>query len=379
MAAPRIVIAPDSFKDCLSARAVAEAMGRGVRGALPGAEVVILPIADGGEGFAATVLGAMHGERLIERVAGPLGEPVEALWGLLPGGTAVIESAQAAGLERVARERRDPAGATTHGVGELLLAAARRGAREAIVGLGGSATNDAGLGMAMALGWRFFDAGGEPIAGVGTGADLGRVARIERPLQPLALHIRAACDVDNPLIGPAGATRTYAPQKGATGEQVERLEAGMARFAAVLARDVGAVVAECPGAGAAGGLGAGLVAFTGASLEPGAPLVLEMLRFDDHLQGASLVITGEGAVNAQSQRGKGPWIVCQRAAARGVPVLVLAGDVREAPPALRAMAGVTVAPIAPPGTPAEESMQNAERFLEEAVAQRLRSGGPSYS
>lgn len=371
MTAPRILIAPNSFKECLSATEVAEAISRGARAALPSATVESLPLSDGGEGFVHALTAAGRGLRIGERVTGPRGEPVDALWGLLRDGElAVIEMAQAAGLERVPLEQRDPMKTTTFGVGALIRAACDRGAKEIIVGIGGSATNDGGLGMAQALGFQFLDAGGVEIEAPATGGDLARVAWIKDAPKSMwwrERRIRVACDVDNPLLGPRGATRTYAAQKGATPEQIERLERGMNAFVGMIEHDLRVEVRDVPGAGAAGGLGAGLMAFAGAHLEPGAPLVLDTLGFDRRLEGAALVITGEGAVNAQTVSGKIPWEVCRRAMSRAVPVLVLAGDIREAPAEMREAPNVHLASIAPEGTAKEVSMRDAITLLESAA------------
>lgn len=379
MTGPLVIIAPDSFKESLTAVAAAEAMRRGVLAARPDAAVVSLPISDGGEGFAATLVAAGQGQLIPERITGPLGDPIEAHWGLIAGGrVAVVEMAQAAGLERVPPRRRDPTRTTTFGVGELIVAALRRGAAELLVGIGGSATNDGGLGMAQALGFVFLDKGGQPIAVPATGADLLRVARIAPPPSPPLPRalIRVACDVDNPLTGPHGAAHTFAAQKGATPEQIAALDRGLAQLAAAIARDLGREVCEVPGAGAAGGLGAGLLAFAGARLEPGAPLVLDALGLDTHLARAALVITGEGAANAQTLRGKAPWEVRRRAAARGVPTLFLAGDIAEAPPELRTAPLLQLRAIAPPGTPREESMRRAAELLEQATREAVRAALP---
>ncbi|MBN1477427.1 glycerate kinase [Candidatus Sumerlaeota bacterium] len=368
-----IVIAPDSFKECLRAAEVAAAIRRGVLAAIPTAEVLCLPMADGGEGFVEALIAEGRGERRTARVTGPLGEPVEATWGMLaPGCTAVIEMAQAAGLERVAEAHRDPECTTTFGVGELLLAAQREGARETLIGVGGSATNDGGIGMAQALGYRFLDERGEEIAVPAGGGELIRVSGIRPPTEPLGLgSVRVACDVDNPLLGERGAARVYAAQKGAAPDQIEALEAGMARFADAIERDLGMDVRSLPGSGAAGGLGAGLVAFAGARLEPGAALVLEALQLEAHLGRASLVITGEGAINAQTLSGKAPWEVYRRSQTHGVPVLMLGGDIARAPEELRGAPGLRLRAIAPEGTSRAESMARASELLEASVREFL--------
>lgn len=319
----RIVVAPDKLKGCLSAGAAAGALARGVRRARPDAEVVELPIADGGEGTLAALLAARGGEAREAQVTGPLGEPVVARWGLFPDGTALVESAEAIGLWRVPPERRDPLRATSRGVGELIRAALGSGARRITVALGGSATVDGGAGMFQGLGARLLDAGGrEP--GPGGGA-LESLARIDAgPLD--VVELVAACDVDAPLLGPHGAARAYGPQKGADPPAVEGLERGLARWAELLARDLGRAVADLPGAGAAGGLGAGLAAL-GARLVPGADFVLDALELERRLAGTALVVTAEGALDATTLRGKATWAVCRRARRAGVPCVAVGGRI----------------------------------------------------
>jgi glycerate 2-kinase len=368
-----IVIAPDSFKECLSAVEVAAAIRRGVLAAIPTAEAICLPMSDGGEGFVEALVADGRGERRTARVTGPLGEPAKAVWGMLSSGsTAVIEMAQVAGLERVAETHRDPECTTTFGVGELLMAAQCAGARETLIGVGGSATNDGGIGLAQALGFRFFDDRGEEIAIPAGGGDLARVSAIRPPAAPPSVGVvRVACDVDNPLLGERGAARVYAAQKGAAPDQIEALEAGMARFADAIERDLGMDVRSLPGSGAAGGLGAGLMAFAGARLEPGAALVLEALHLEAHLARASLVITGEGAINAQTLSGKAPWEVYHRSQTHGVPVLMLGGDIAKTPVELRGAPGLQLRAIAPEGIARAESLARAAELLEASVREFL--------
>jgi glycerate kinase len=328
----RIVVAPNAFKGSLSALEAAEAIGEGVRVAAPDADLVLVPIADGGDGTVDALVAATQGERRRLSVRGPLGDPVDADYGLIDSGsTAVIEMAKAAGLALVPPEKRDPRVTTTYGVGELLQHAYDGGARHFIVGIGGSATNDGGAGMAQALGYHLLDEKGHELPP--GGLPLRRLARIHVG----GMHanwkdadVEAACDVTNPLTGPSGASAVYGPQKGATPDMVAELDAALRHFAEVIRRDLGVDVEQLPGAGAAGGLGAGLVAFTRAQLRPGAELVMEALQVDERLQGAQLVITGEGRLDSQTARfGKGPAAVARHARHAGIPVVAIGGSVAD--------------------------------------------------
>jgi glycerate kinase len=340
--ARKIVIAPDSFKECLAAEAVAAAMAAGVRAAAPDAEVVCVPMADGGEGTVRALVAATGGTLHRATVTGPLGEPVEAEFGVLGDGrTAVIEMAAASGLPLAPPARRDPTRTTTYGTGELIRAALDLGARRLLLGIGGSATVDGGAGMAQALGVRLLDAAGQPI-GWG-GGDLERLAHADllaRDPRLAGVAVEVACDVTNPLVGPHGAARVYGPQKGATPDSVERLEANLAHLADVIERDLGVRVRDLPGAGAAGGLGAGLVAFLGATLRRGVELVIEAVGLEAKLRGADLVLTGEGRLDRQTAFGKVPVGVARLAAAKGIPVVAIAGALGEGSEAVHAE-GVT--------------------------------------
>src|SRR5256886_5944758 len=328
----RIVIAPNAFKGSLSALEAADAIGKGVSLAAPDAALVLVRIADGGDGTVDALVAATHGERRTLRVRGPLGDPVEAGYGLIDGrSTAVIEMAKAAGLALVPPERRDPRVTTTYGVGELLQHAYDAKARHFIVGIGGSATNDGGAGMAQALGYHLLDGNGHELPPGGLA--LQRLARID----PGGVHadwkqagVDVACDVTNPLTGPSGASAVYGPQKGATPEMVAELDAALRHFAEIIRRDLGRDVQPLPGAGAAGGLGAGLVAFTGARLRPGAEMVMEAIRLDDRIKGADLVMTGEGRLDSQTARfGKGPAVVARQGRDARISVVGLGGSVAD--------------------------------------------------
>src|SRR5256886_4407205 len=328
----RIVIAPNAFKGSLSALDAAEAIAEGVRVAASDAELVLVPIADGGDGTVDALVAATHGERRTLRVRGPLGDPVNADYGLIDAGsTAVIEMAKAAGLALVPPAKRDPRITTTFGVGELLQHAYDAGARHFIVGIGGSATNDGGAGMAQALGYHLLDEHGHELPPGGLA--LKRLVRIhvgDVHANWKQADVDVACDVTNPLTGPSGASAIYGPQKGATPAMVAELDAALRHVAEIIRRDLGVDVEALPGAGAAGGLGAGLVAFAGARLRPGAEMVMEALRLDDRIKGPDLVITGEGRLDSQTARfGKGPAAVARHARNAGIPVVGLGGSVAD--------------------------------------------------
>lgn len=322
----KIVLIPDSFKGTLSSVEVCRVLRGCVELRLPGCEVRAIPVADGGEGSVDAFLAALGGEKVHARVAGPFFEPVESFYGLTDGGkTAIVEMAACAGLP-LAGERRDPALTTTYGVGELIALAVEGGARKIILGLGGSATNDAGCGAAAALGVRFFDRTGTPF--VPTGGTLGEVERIDVSAARERLRgveITAMCDIDNPMYGENGAAYVFAPQKGAGPEQVRALDAGLRRLAGVMRRELGMDFAELPGAGAAGAMGAGVTAFLGASLQSGIESVLNAVDFDRAAADAELIFTGEGRLDSQSLRGKVVIGVARRAKRLGKRVIAIVG------------------------------------------------------
>lgn len=323
----KIVIAPDSFKESLSALEIANEIEAGFREIFPQAEYCKLPAADGGEGTVDAMIAATAGRRIDVRVTGPLGEPVAAHYGLLGDNeTAIIEMASASGLGLVPNEQRNPLRTTSYGTGEMIRDALERGARRFILGIGGSATNDGGAGMLQALGVRLRDAAGQDI-GRG-GAELARLARIDTtPLDGRlqGCDMQVACDVDNPLTGPNGASAIFGPQKGATPDMVRQLDDGLRHYAEIILRDIGLDVDGVPGAGAAGGMGAAMLAFLGGQLRPGSEIVTEAIELDAALRDADLVVTGEGRIDGQSVRGKTPIGVARVAMARGVPVIGLGG------------------------------------------------------
>jgi len=324
----KIVIAPQAFKGSLDAPEVAEAIGRGVRQVFSDAKLVLLPVADGGEGTVRAMVQSSGGRTVATRVLGPLEAPLNATWGLLGDGqVAVIEMAAASGLPLLRREDRNPMRTTSYGTGELIRHALDQGVRKIIVGIGGSATNDAGAGMARALGARFLDADGRELP-LG-GGSLRRLARIDTSaLDPrlAETEVEVACDVNNPLVGPTGASHVYGPQKGADQQMVRDLDVGLSLFADVVSRDLGVDVRDVPGAGAAGGLGAGLIAFAGARLQSGVEIVFRAIRLEEKLDGASLVFTGEGRMDSQDIYGKAPMAVAERAARLGIPSIAIVGS-----------------------------------------------------
>ena len=370
----RVVIAPDSFKGSVSALGVAQAMERGVRAVFPDAEVRQVPIADGGEGTVEALVTATRG-RLEERtVRGPFGEPVRARWGVLGDGqTAVIEMAAASGLPLVPKDRRDPRVTSTYGTGELVRAALEAGLTKLVIGIGGSATNDGGTGLARALGVRFLDAAGAELPE--GGAALGRLARIDLAgldSRLASAEILVACDVDNPLTGPRGASAVYGPQKGATPQMVADLDAALGHYARVAQAATGRDVALHPGAGAAGGLGAGLLFFTPARLRPGVDIVLETTGFVELVRGADLVLTGEGRTDFQTAMGKAPVGVAQAAKRHGVPVVCLAGGLGDGADDVLAKGIDALASAVPQAMPLEEAMARGAELVEAAAARACR-------
>lgn len=326
----KIVIAPDSFKESLSAAGVAQAIADGIHAVAPDAQTVCVPMADGGEGTLDAVLAVTGGERREMRVADALGRPRQAFWGWLPDQTGVIEMASAAGLEHVTPNERDPLRADTFGVGELLLAALDAGAKRIVLTAGGSATNDGGAGMLRALGMKFLDDDGRQLPAGGQA--LARLATIDDSrFDPRLAHVDVvvATDVRNPLCGANGASAIFGPQKGATPAMVQELDQALARLAQVTAHANGIDRQNDPGAGAAGGLGFAAMAWMNATTRPGVEVVAELAKLDDAIGEADLVFTGEGRMDAQTLQGKTPWGVMRIAQAHDVPVLALVGSLGE--------------------------------------------------
>lgn len=323
----KIVIAPDSFKESLSAMQVAEAIEQGFSEIFPQAEYIKLPMADGGEGTVESMVAATGGERVHVNVTGPLGLPVNGFFGWMGDGeTAVIEMAAASGLHLVAPEQRNPLITTSFGTGELILAALNHGARKIILGIGGSATNDGGAGMMQALGAHFHDIDGKELH-VG-GAALAQLASVDLSQLDARLaqtDILVACDVDNPLCGAKGASAVFGPQKGATPERVKQLDAALQHYGEKIELATGKSVLNVAGAGAAGGMGAALFGLLNARLQPGIEIVTEALKLADAVQGADLVITGEGRIDSQTIHGKTPVGVARVAKRYDIPVIAIAG------------------------------------------------------
>ncbi len=321
----KIVVAPDSFKGSLTAVEVSDAIGQGVREIFPEAEIVKIPMADGGDGTVQCLVNATGGEILKEKVTAPLGDEVLASYGILGDKkTAVIEMAEASGLTLVPENKRNPLITTTYGTGQLIKAGLDQGCRKMIIGIGGSATNDGGAGMVQALGVKLLDREGKEI-GFG-GGELKKVFRIDTKYLDNRLSetkVLIASDVSNPLCGPKGAARIYGPQKGATSEVIEELDESLAHFAEVIKRDLHRDIKDIPGAGAAGGLGAGLMAFLDAKLKPGIEIIIEVVKLEQAIKDADLVITGEGKIDSQTIYGKGPVGVAKIAKKYHIPVMAI--------------------------------------------------------
>ena len=349
-------------------------MREGVLRVLPDADIVLVPVADGGDGTLETLVETSGGETRSAEVTGPLGERVRARWGAMGDGrTAVIEMARTSGLALVPAEKRDPLITTTYGLGELISEALESGYRSFILGIGGSATNDAGAGMAQALGVSLLDGGGSELPHGGAAlADLDRIDMSGLDPRVGESEFSVACDVSNPLTGPEGASAVYGPQKGATPEMVEQLDAALGHFAEVVKRDIGAEINDVPGSGAAGGLGGGMIAFLGGRLRAGADIALETVDLEQHLEGADLVITGEGQLDFQTVYSKAPIGVAQRAKAHDIPVIAIAGslgdgftDVHEH--GIDAASAITHAPMT-----LEDASENAHDLVASATEQALR-------
>ena len=352
----KILVASDSFKGSLSSGEVAAAVRAAMEEAMPGCEVLSLEISDGGEGVVQALAPALGAGLVRAQVHDPLGRCIEAQYAL-KGESAVIEMASASGLTLVAREDRDIMKASSRGLGELILDALGRGCRDFVIGIGGSATNDAGTGMLSALGWRFLDSEGRLVPD--GGGSLEHIARIDDSSADQRLRgarFRAACDVDNPFYGPDGAAAVFGPQKGATPQQVQALDRGMRCFARLVREDTGVDLQAVPGSGAAGGVGGALTAFLAAPLLPGAHLVLDALDFDTLASGCDLVITGEGRLDAQSLHGKACHAVLRRCLALGVPVIAICGTAEDSG-ALTEAGFKKILPVKPGGQSLEEAMR----------------------
>lgn len=367
----KIVIAPDSFKENLTSLEVASELETGLRRVWPDAEYIKVPMADGGEGTVQSLVDATGGRIVKCAVTGPLGQKVLASYGLLGDGrTAVIEMAEASGLPLVPKAERDPLRATTFGTGELVADAINRGVEEIIIGLGGSATNDGGVGFAQALGVRFIDKDGAPITEPLGGGRLDEINAIDaRWVNPgLALvKVSVACDVTNPLTGEKGASVVYGPQKGATPEMVQKLDRNLGHLAAVIKRDLHADIADQPGAGAGGGMGAGLLAFTKATMKRGVELVVEATKLDEHMKGASLALTGEGRVDFQTAFGKTPSGVATSARRHGVPVVAIGGGLADDAGGVFQHGIDAIESATPNAMPLDVAIKKSRQYLQDAA------------
>ncbi|MBC9784419.1 glycerate kinase [Heliobacterium chlorum] len=370
----RIIVAPDSYKGSLSAVAVAAAMEQGIRSVFPRAEVHKVPIADGGEGTVEALVTATGGRIIKQQVTGPLGQTVDAFWGILGDGeTAVIEMAAASGLTIVPKEKRDPRITTTFGTGQLIRAALDQGIRKFIIGIGGSATNDGGAGMAQALGVHLLDGKGDELPPGGSAlAGLAKIDLSSIDPRLVETSILVACDVDNPLCGPKGASAVYGPQKGATADMIRELDQALGHYASIAAAATGKDIAERPGAGAAGGLGAGLMFFTNALLKPGVEIVLETTHFAELAKRADLVITGEGATDFQTAFGKAPVGVAKIAAQYNVPTVCLSGGLGKGADDVLEQGISGVMSIVPGPMSLDDCVHHAEKLVEEASARLCR-------
>ena len=383
----RILIAPQAFKGGLTGIEAAQAVAQGVQRQEPDAELVLLPIADGGDGTLEALLGASNlakhgfggsglasGKVFRATVTGPTGDSVEAVWGVMQNGsTAVIEMARASGLSLVQPEQLNPRLTTSYGTGQLIRTALSEGYQDIIVGLGGSATNDGGVGIAQALGARFLDQNGSTLPF--GGAALAKLAHVDlTDLDPRLreCHIRAATDVDNPLCGPEGASVTYGPQKGATPEMITELDAALENYADVINQDLGINVLSLPRAGAAGGAGATLYALLGSQVDSGAGIVCEALRIEERLQGIDLVITGEGRMDWQTIYDKAPIAIAHRARNLGIPVLAVAGSLGPGYERVFEHGIILAEPASLPGISLDQSMARAAELVANAAERAIK-------
>lgn len=371
----KIIIAPDSFKGSLDAIGVAAAIDKGIKKAFNNAETVLLPIGDGGEGTMETLVAATGGKIKKMKVKGPLNTPVEAAYGILGDEkTCIIEMASASGLHLVPEGELSPLKATTFGTGELIRQALDDGFTSFIIGIGGSATNDGGAGMLQALGLKILDDSGEAI-GLG-GGELQKVSTLDfgnfdKRISQSRFII--ASDVQNPLVGPEGASHIFGPQKGASKEEVELLDRNLTEWADEILKATGIALHDRPGAGAAGGIGGAFQAFFPAEMKRGVDVVLDYIKLDEHLKGADLVITGEGRVDHQTAFGKTPLGVAQRASSKNVPTIILAGSVGKGTEVLHNFGVVSIHSIINRPMTLQESMENAAELLEYSAEQIVRS------
>lgn len=370
----KIVLAPDSYKGSLTAQKACEAMAVGIRKALPEAEIIQVPMADGGEGTVQSLVDATGGRIYTASVKNPLGKNITAKYGVLGDKeTAVIEMAEASGLYLISSQERNPLLTSTYGTGELIYNALEQGCRKFILGIGGSATNDGGMGMAQALGVRFLDQNGQDLPP--GGGSLGRLANIDT--SGLDKRIKessfiVACDVSNPLCGSNGASVIFGPQKGASPAMVSELDHNLAHYAVIAKRDLGIEVKDIPGAGAAGGLGAGMLVFLGAVLKSGVDIVIEAVKLDEKLKGAGLVFTGEGQCDFQTVNGKVPYGVARESKKKCIPCIVIAGTVGQGIEALYEHGVTSIFSMLDRPISLEQAMSGAEELLEKITERIMR-------
>ena len=370
----QIILAPDSFKGSLSAAEVAESMSRGVRKVFPAAQITKIPLSDGGEGLVDSLVKATGGEIIYQQVTGPLGNHVPSFWGILGDKkTAVIEMAAASGLPLVSEEKKNPLITTTFGTGELIRAALDRGCAKLIIGVGGSATNDGGIGMAQALGVSFLDKEGKELPfGGGELSSLDKIDISSLDSRIKETEVLVASDVTNPLTGVQGASCIYGPQKGATSEMIQELNEGLKHYAQTIFKDLNIEVEHVPGSGAAGGLGAGLLVFLKARLTSGIDLVIDTIGLEKEFALCDLVLTGEGRLDAQSVNGKVPVGIARRVKKFGVPVVVLAGSVADDITDLRQEGITAYFSIINSPMSLQEAMQRTAELMELQVVEVLR-------
>ena len=362
----KVVVASDSFKGCLTSIQVADAVEKGIHANWPDCQVMKLAVADGGEGTIEALLTTMGGRNVKVKVQDPLGRPIEAEYAILKDGTAVIEMSKASGLTLLHPSERNPLHTSTYGTGQLIADALHKGCRKFLIGIGGSATNDAGTGMLEALGYRFLDAEGNVLKGVGLSLEAIMTIDTSAAIPELkSAEFIVACDVESPFHGPKGAAHVYAPQKGASPEMVDFLDNGLKHFADILKSTTGTDISEMPGSGAAGGLGGAFKAFLNAELRKGADMVLDAIGFDEIIRDADLVITGEGKIDSQTLNGKLPSAVAQRASARNIPVMAICGRTEvESLPCF-----ASICPVTPQEMPLEQAMQ--QDIAMENIKERL--------
>lgn len=367
----KFVFASDSFKGTLSSERIIQLLTESANKIFPGCECLGVPMADGGEGTVDAVITVTKGKKRVIRVHGPLMEPVESFYGVFDKGCAVIEMAAASGLPMVPTELRNPLNTTTYGTGELIKDALDKGFRRISIAIGGSATNDGGMGAMAALGVKFFDKDGNLLKGVGS--DLAKVAKVDiSGLHPAVKEttFTVMCDVNNPLTGPDGATYTFGKQKGGTPEILDELEAGMKSYAAVMGEALGMDIDHIAGAGAAGGLGAALCGFLKANLKSGIETVLDLIHFDEMLEGVDVVVTGEGRIDWQSAFGKVPSGIGMRCKNKGIPAVAIVGGMGKGAEKIYEFGVESILPTINGAMDIEEALERAEE-LYRAAAERM--------